>query len=219
MRGESRAGLHAVRWFPPCRVFDGQHLILSNRSTRKLRRQCASNHLLYELERVPLKAVNNRQAFTFRVEELQNEADGLERCAVCEHEDEIQAIICDACGRYFHLGCLPSKDVPHAEHLCNAALAAQEEAERLGLAHAEPTPDWFCPDCRPTAEPVVEANDCEEDSSMATYDSDEGFIQEEIVWDSESEDELDRLERKAEKMEEIERARRARRARRRRRGR
>lgn len=156
------------------------------------------------LERLPLNAVDNRQESTFRVEELQGEADGIERCAVCEQVDEIQAIICDACGRYFHLGCLPSSDVPHARVLCNAAVAAQEDAERLGLANPRPTPDWYCPDCRPTAEPV------------ATYDSDEGFIQEEIVWGSESEDELDRLERKA---EEIERARRARRARRRRHGR
>ena len=172
--------------------------------------KCNSTHVL---KRVTLNAVDHRQRSTFRVEELQAEAAALERCAVCHQEDDVEAIICDSCGHYHHLGCLSSSDAPRARFLCKQAVAAQEEAERLGLANAKPTPDWFCPVCQPAAAPVVEVNDCEEDSSNGTYDSEEGFIEERIVWASESEDELDRLERKA---EEMERARRARKRRRRR---
>lgn len=117
--------------------------------------RCSSTDVL---ECVTLQLVDKRQNGTFRVEELQNEANALERCAVCDQEDDVDAIICDACGRYFHLECLPSKDVPHARHLCNEAVAAQDEAECLGLPEPRPTPEWFCPDCRSTAEPVVDAN-------------------------------------------------------------
>lgn len=83
-------------------------------------RRCSDDGIVCK---TPIRPTERRQRSYIASSDMASELDRLEICPACGRgdSDEARILICDGCGRYWHMDCIRLCDVPDG--------------------------DWFCPDC------------------------------------------------------------------------